>query len=276
MKNLLSKIPRRTYIAILAAAILIAVICVVCASCFPGGSGDHVTGSGLLLDASYWKQNSSGYYTYEKDGYASSVGMDISEWVGDVDFKQVKESGIDFVIVRIGYRGYDLGGLVPDNNFRNYLKGAFRAGLKIGAYFVSQAVSKEEAVEEADYVMEQVKGYSMEMPLYIDLEAVPEAARTDHLTVEERSAIAAAFCSRVEEMGYRGGVYANNTWFHDYLNFSKIRRYDIWLADYSESPDPTIPINMWQYTFEGTVPGAEGSVDLNARVELDIPTSSES
>lgn len=271
MKKLFFKIAPKTYLYILAAAILIAVICVICISCFARKDQDHVTGSGLLLDTAYWKTDANGFRYYDKSGFASSTGIDVSEWVGDINFKQIKKAGIDFVILRVGYRGYDLGGLVADNNLQKYLKQASAAGLKVGAYFVSQAISKEEAIEEADYVMEQVKGYSMEMPLYIDLEAVPDVARTDELTVKERTEIADAFCRHVEENGYRGGVYANKTWFKNYLNFSKIRRYDIWLADYSDLPDNTIPFNIWQYTFEGSVPGAEQYVDMNVRVELDIP-----
>ena len=138
----------------------------------------------------------------------------------------------------------------------------------MGAYFVSQAVSVEEAVEEARFVMDHVKGYNMEMPLYIDLEDVYDEARTDQLTVKERTKIVQAFCSAVEDEGYRAGVYANELWFTTKLKFDKIRQFDIWLARYSDILDTGLPVNMWQYSEEGVVAGTPMWVDLNTRISL--------
>lgn len=247
-------------------ALIIAVAVILCT--VPGHKG-HVTGTGLLLDPGAWKKNENGFRYYDKEGYVNNFGIDVSEWVEDIDFRALKRSGVDFVIFRVGYRGYETGKFVLDNNLSTYLKQASRAGLKMGAYFVSQAVSKEEAEEEAQFVMAHVRGYDMEMPLYIDLEEVYDTARTDSLTVKQRTDIILAFCNTVEENGYRGGVYANEVWFTDKMEFDKISQFDIWLARYKETLITDLPVNMWQYTDQGVVEGTPMWVDLNTRVSIE-------
>ena len=228
-----------------------------------------VSGKGIRLESDCWKTNELGFQYYDKEGYQNSFGIDVSEWVEDIDFRALKKSGVEFVIFRVGYRGYETGKFVLDNNLSTYLKNAWRAGLKMGAYFVSQAINEEEAREEAKYVIEHVENYPMVMPLYIDLETVyddDEIVRTSGLSKEMRTRIAEAFCREIESAGYRAGVYANEVWFTDKLNFPKIRQYDIWLAKYSDSLVTDLPINMWQFSSEGLVAGCDMWVDLNVRV----------
>lgn len=254
----------------LSAAVCIFLICMIIAVILISCSADRfvspVRNSVEYLDSSYWKETEQGLKYYDREGYFNEAGIDISEWVEDVDFKKLKSSGISFVILRAGYRGYETGRFVPDSRMGEYLKGAKAAGLRIGAYFVSQAVNEEEAVEEAQYVLEMVKGYTLEMPIYIDLEPVYDTARTDGLSAQDYTKIARAFCETVEEQGLRGGVYANDQWFHDKLLFDRINQYDIWIAQYSDVLSTDLPVNMWQYSSEGLVEGCDMWVDLNVRV----------
>ena len=264
--KLKNRFVEKTASSVIISCIFVFAVIAVIIICSTGPEKGHVEGSALHLSSEYWKENDNGFKYYDKEGYESLFGIDVSEWVEDIDFRALKKSGVDFVIFRAGYRGYETGKFVLDNNLSKYLKQAHSAGLKMGAYFVSQAVNEEEAVEESRFVMDHVKGYNMEMPLYIDLEEVYDTARTDGLSANERTAVVRAFCEAVEEEGFRGGVYANEIWFTDKLKFDKIKRFDIWLARYSEVLDTELPVNMWQYSDQGVVEGTPMWVDLDTRI----------
>ena len=262
-------------------AVIILIVCLV--SCRTSGPvpAPAYTGSGLLLEDEYWKVNELGFKYYDREGYTNVFGIDISEWVEDIDFNAVKAAGVDYVILRVGYRGYETGKFVLDNHLSKYLLYASRAGLKIGVYFVSQAVNAQEAVEEAEYVLDHIRGYRLEMPVFIDLEEVYDTARTDGLTVQERTNIVQAFCSDLESQGFSAGVYANEAWFREKLDLDKLleQNYCIWLAKYSDASGVDFPINMWQFTNEGVIPGTDMWVDFNVTVlkdqEADIATQEE-
>lgn len=267
LDNIKLYIVRHPWIAAGAAAIALGLILFISiSSC----SNNEITSvnysSGIVLEDTYWETDDKGFMNYNKEGYSSSVGIDISQWVEDIDFTAVKKYGVEYVILRLGYRGYTEGGLFSDENFEKYIKAAQKAGLKVGVYFVTQAISEDEAVEEAEYVLKYISGHKIEMPVYIDMEEVYDTARTDELTADDFTRIAAAFCKKVEEAGYRGGIYANETWFNNKLDFDKIKHYDIWLAKYSDILSTDLAINMWQYSSEGTVDGTEMWVDMNVRV----------
>ena len=267
LDNIKLYIVRHPWIAAGAAAIALGLVLFICiSSC----SNNEITSvnysSGIVLENTYWETDDKGFMNYNKEGYSSSVGIDISQWVEDIDFTAVKKYGVEYVILRLGYRGYTEGGLFSDENFEKYIKAAQKAGLKVGVYFVTQAISEDEAVEEAEYVLKYISGHKIEMPVYIDMEEVYDTARTDELTADDFTRIAAAFCKKVEEAGYRGGIYANETWFNNKLDFDKIKHYDIWLAKYSDILSTDLAINMWQYSSEGTVDGTEMWVDMNVRV----------
>ncbi len=267
LDNIKLYIVRHPWIAAIAAAVVLGLILFISiSSC----SAKEITSvnfnSGLVLEDAYWKTDDKGFMDYNRDGYTSSVGIDISQWVEDIDFAAVKKYGIEYVILRLGYRGYTEGGLFLDENFEKYIKAAQKAGLKVGVYFVTQAISEEEAVKEAEYVLKYISGHKIEMPVYIDMEEVYDTARTDELTAEDFTKVAIAFCQKIEEAGYRGGIYANETWFNNKLDFDKIKHYDIWLAKYSDTLSTDLAINMWQYSSEGTVDGTEMWVDMNVRV----------
>ena len=267
LDNIKLYIVRHPWIAAGAAAVALGLILFISiSSC----SNNEITSvnysSGIVLEDTYWETDDKGFMNYNKEGYSSSVGIDISQWVEDIDFTAVKKYGVEYVILRLGYRGYTEGGLFTDENFEKYIKAAQKAGLKVGVYFVTQAISEDEAVEEAEYVLKYISGHKIEMPVYIDMEEVYDTARTDELTADDFTRIAAAFCKKVEEAGYRGGIYANETWFNNKLDFDKIKHYDIWLAKYSDTLSTDLAINMWQYSSEGTVDGTEMWVDMNVRV----------
>lgn len=267
LDNIKLYIVRHPWIAAGAAAVALGLILFISiSSC----SNNEITSvnysSGIVLEDTYWETDDKGFMNYNKEGYSSSVGIDISQWVEDIDFTAVKKYGVEYVILRLGYRGYTEGGLFSDENFEKYIKAAQKAGLKVGVYFVTQAISEDEAIEEAEYVLKYISGHKIEMPVYIDMEEVYDTARTDEMTADDFTRIAAAFCKKVEEAGYRGGIYANETWFNNKLDFDKIKHYDIWLAKYSDILSTDLAINMWQYSSEGTVDGTEMWVDMNVRV----------
>ena len=278
MKKYISKV--RTWIlqhrlvCIIAACVLSAVIILIIV--FSGKpQAPVILGPGSVLKNTFWSTNEQGYPFYEQDGFSNVYGIDISEWVGEIDFKKIKSSGFDFVVLRVGYRGYETGKFVLDNSLAEYLKAASSAGLRIGAYFVSQAISEEEAAEEAEFVIEHVKGYNIDMPIYIDLEDVYDVARTDHLTREDYTKIVQAFLDTLTSQGYHGGIYANEAWYQEKLDLARLKDYDLWLAKYSETPGENLAINMWQFSSEGLVSGCDMWVDLNVRVAKQEGTPAE-
>lgn len=209
-------------------------------------------------------------YTFDNNGKRISEskiakGIDVSKWQGSVDWKKVKASGIDYAIIRVGYRGYGSGALVEDPYFRQNIEGAINAGLKVGVYFFSQAITTAEAVEEASMAINAVKGYKLHYPIYFDTELATtnSTGRADNLGSGQRTDIANAFCQTVQNSGYKAGVYASKSWFQYRINYSTLSKYDIWLAHYTTATDFANRYDMWQYTGSGSCPGVSGEVDLN-------------
>ena len=190
-------------------------------------------------------------------------GIDVSEWQGDIDWQQVKDSGVEFVIIRVGGRGTEEGTLYGDDRAQEYYEGATAVGLKVGAYIFAQSITVDEAIEEAKFVLEQVKGWDVQMPLVYDWEYVDEKARTADMDSRTLTDMAIAFCETVREAGYNPMIYFGRSQSVDLLNLEELVEYPFWLAMYSTIMDYPYKIDMWQYTDEGTVPGIEGNVDLN-------------
>ncbi len=219
-------------------------------------------------DNRYWEVGKDGLIRYTEPGKKCMVGIDVSEYQGDIDWQQVAGYGIEFVIVRVGYRGYESGKFVQDEKCQANLDGALNAGLKAGVYFVTQAVDEAESEEEAGYVLEIIGNRNIEMPIYLDMEPVyGGVARTDDLSEEQRTKNAAAFCKKIEDSGYRAGIYANQYWFSGNLHLKEVEMYDIWFAKYGTQPDYPYKFDAWQFSETGTVPGIEGSVDLNVKID---------
>lgn len=207
-------------------------------------------------------------FTYE-NGYLtcktteSELGIDVSRYQGEIDWQQVRAAGIEFVFVRVGYRSAKDGSLNEDIRARENLRGAKEAGLKIGAYFFSQAVSAEEAREEAEFALSIVKDYEIDLPLVYDWEYVNEEARTSEMISETMMACIHSFCDVVEAAGYEKMVYFNRDLARRLLAMEELTEYKIWFAMYEDYPDAPCKPDYWQYTNEGSVPGIEGNVDIN-------------
>lgn len=193
----------------------------------------------------------------------ASFGIDVSKWNKEIDWEKVKAAGVDFAIIRCGYRGSKTGSLVEDPYFIKNIEGAQAAGIKVGVYFFTQATTEIEAVEEASMVLMLCKGYKLALPVFIDTEGAGGDGRADGLSVESRTAVCEAFCRTVENAGFNAGVYASKNWFENNLNTEHISDYTIWLAQYSRRATYGGDYDLWQYTSAGTVDGIGTRVDLN-------------
>ena len=189
------------------------------------------------------------------------LGIDVSKWNKEIDWASVKEAGVEFVIIRCGYRGSKTGALVEDPYFRQNIKGATEAGLDVGIYFFTQALDEKEAVEEASMALSMVEGYQLKYPIFIDTEGA--GGRADSLDVSTRTAVCEAFCETVETAGYTAGVYASRSWFYNKVNDTELSDYVRWLAEYREEPLYAGRYEIWQYTSSGAIEGINGRVDLN-------------
>jgi len=197
---------------------------------------------------------------YEK----ALTGIDVSAHQGSIDWEAVAEDGITFAYIRCGYRGYSEGGIEADEFFEENMEKAQDAHLKIGAYFFSQAINVEEAQEEAAFVIEQLKGIPLDLPVTFDMEDLGVAdSRIAGLTVEERTAIALAFCEALKKGGYTTMIYGNIKWLTQSLDLSQISEEKIWLAQYNDVPTFDYDFELWQYSNTGTVEGISGAVDLD-------------
>lgn len=208
---------------------------------------------------------------YERDGlknyYSAGVrgvpGIDVSSFQGEIDWEAVREAGVVFAMIRVGYRGYITGELDLDDCFEANIQGALDAGLQVGVYFFSQALTEEEAVEEAEFVLEQIRDYDVQYPIVFDWEEMEVQARTDEMNMLMLTSCALAFCKTVEEAGYKAGIYFNQAYGYQQLNLPSLQDYTFWLAQYEDIPSFVYDFQIWQYSNEGSVPGIEGPVDLN-------------
>ena len=219
-----------------------------------------------ILDC--FKENGR-YIKYEGDNrYRYRLGIDISHHDGEIDFNAVKESGIDFVIIRVGYRGYGAEGtLNEDRNYRQYIEAAQDAGLDVGVYIFSQAINTDEAKEEAQLVLDAIEDYDIDLPVVYDPESVLDAnARTDYVSGEQFTENTIAFCKMIEDAGYKPMIYCNMLWEAYKLDLSKLMDYPIWYADYEEKPQTPYYFSFWQYSNTGKVPGVSEMVDLDIQL----------
>lgn len=191
------------------------------------------------------------------------MGIDVSKWQGEIDWDKVKNDGVEFVIIRCGYRGSSTGALVVDPYFEANIQGATAAGLDVGVYFFTQAVNQVEAVEEASMVVQLIEDYDLTYPVFIDTEGAGGDGRADGLDVETRTLVCEAFCSTVKNAGYEAGVYASRNWLYNRVDADTLDKYVIWLAEYRSAPLYQGYYNMWQYTSKGEIDGIEGNVDMN-------------
>ena len=193
----------------------------------------------------------------------SSVGIDVSKWNKEIDWDKVKAAGVDFAIIRAGYRGSQTGALVMDPYFEQNMRGAANANVITGVYFFTQATNEVEAVEEASMVVRLLQDYDIQYPVFIDTEGAGGNGRADDLDVETRTRVCEAFCETIENEGYHAGVYASRNWYNNRLEAERLEKYFIWLAEYRKEPLYQGEYQMWQYTSKGSIDGIEGNVDMN-------------
>ena len=190
--------------------------------------------------------------------------IDVSQFNGAIAWHKVANSS-DGAIIRAGYRGYGSGKLATDKNFKANIAAACAAGVDVGVYFVTQAISEAEAREEARYTMDLVKGYKLTLPIFIDSEdANNGAGRADSgkLTKEKRTDILKAFCDEVQIEENIAGIYASQYWFINRTDIEKLNNLYLWVAKYS-TIEPSIAWDAWQYTSQGRIDGIIGNVDIS-------------
>ena len=217
------------------------------------------------LDNNNFSADSNLKYYNENGKAASSEGIDVSSYSGNIDWKKVKESGIDFAMIRVGGRGYgEKGEMYTDERALEYINGAKAEGIKVGAYFFSQAVSTEEAIEEADYVKTVLGDIKLDYPVTYDWEIIKDDdARTDSVSASQATECARAFCDRVKELGYTPILYSPSRELYFKYDLSRLADIDIWYCEYANVPTFYYEFSMWQYSATGTIDGIEGAVDLN-------------
>lgn len=230
---------------------------------------------GIMTMSALWGADS---LTHQNrfSGVSKVYGIDVSYYQGNIDWKKVKNSGVEFVIIRVGYRGYGSAGtLVEDPKFKTYLDGATKAGLKVGVYFYTQAITTAEAQAEAKFVLDRIKGHSLQMPVYYDIESVDyDTGRLDSagLSKAQKTALCTAFCDTIIKSGYSAGVYANYTWLKYYIDGAGLgKKYPIWLAHYTSNTNYDQRMDMWQYSGSGTVSGISAYTDVNVWYSGKLP-----
>lgn len=198
--------------------------------------------------------------------YYIKKGVDVSHHQGDIDWNKVKADGYDFAIVRIAYRGYGIttGDLYSDREYYNNIIEAQKAGLDVGVYVFSQAINEEEALEEAELVIDSLEGLELQLPVVFDPELIrDDTARTDDVTGEQFTKNTIAFCERIKEAGYVPMIYSNMYWEAFLFDLEQLSEYAIWYADYEKIPQTPYDFTFWQYSESGTVDGIQGVTDLN-------------
>ncbi len=201
---------------------------------------------------------------YIEDGTITSLkGIDVSRHQEEIDWEKVAADGVEFAVIRLGYRGYSQGVLQIDPTYEANITGALANDIAVGVYFWTQAATVEEAEEEAQFILDNIKPYRVTWPIVIDIEEGSGGDRTLHLTAEERTDCIVAFCEKIKDAGYTPMLYSNIRWFMEKLEIERLMDYDIWFAQYYNRPFFPYAFQMWQYTSSGRVDGIKGDVDLN-------------
>lgn len=206
-------------------------------------------------------------YHFATDGSltqgSGTLGIDVSKYQPSINWTSVKNSGVSFVIIRCGYRGSSTGVLIEDPYFKSHIKGAKAAGLKVGVYFFTTAMTEAEAIEEASMCAYLCSGYGINYPVFMDCESSNRPGYNG-IGAAERTQIIKAFCNTLKSAGYTPGVYANKTWLTEKMSASSLSGYKIWLAQYNAAgPTYNGRYDLWQYTSKGSVSGISGNVDMN-------------
>lgn len=208
----------------------------------------------------------SGEMQYIQDGQVlSHKGIDVSKYQGKIDWQAVAADGIEFAIIRLGIRGYgEEGRIVLDDMFHTNIKGAQAAGIKVGVYFFAQAITVEEALEEAQFVLEQLEGYTLQYPIVYDVEKVSASnGRMNKLTPQQRTEVTLTFMDAIKDAGYTPMLYGNLEMLSVLIDVAQFEEYHKWYANYGSALYYPYAFSIWQYTEKGRVNGIAGDVDMN-------------
>lgn len=207
----------------------------------------------------------NGEMQYIENGkVVSHKGIDVSKYQGNINWPAVAGDGVEYAFVRLGLRGYGSGKLVLDEYFAQNMRGAKDAGIRTGVYFFTQAITVEEAVEEADYVLENIAGYDVSYPVVFDVEMITnDNGRANELSQKDRTDITIAFCDRIKAAGYTPMIYGNVKCFTKLLDMTRLNDYEKWYAFYDDYMYMPYEVSIWQYTEKGKVAGISTGVDLN-------------
>lgn len=212
-------------------------------------------------------EEKAGLKRYMENGKKISyVGVDISKQTGSVNFASLKAAGVDYVMIRLGGRGYSTGQITLDESFIENIDGAIAEGLDVGVYFYSQAINQDEAVQEANFVIQNLEPYrnSIKYPVAFDMEFVAnDEARIDGLSREDRTTIAVSFMDGIKGAGYVPMFYGDKEWLIKEVDLAKLQDYDVWFAQETDIPDYPYQYAMWQYSSTGVVNGIRGDASLN-------------
>lgn len=201
---------------------------------------------------------------YEDSEKMSKVGIRVSAEDGDVNFDRLKKAGIDFAMIQIGSRGYGSGNLMADDMFYENVRKATEAEMDFGVTFFSQAITKEEALEEADRVIEGLQGFTVVYPVVFDMEYVKnDTARVQGLSREAKTEIATAFMDAIQQAGYKAMLYGDKEWLIRKVDLTKLISYDIWLSQEEDTPDYPYKYTMWEYTKNAKVNGIDEPAKLS-------------
>ncbi len=209
-----------------------------------------------------------GIITYE--GGDSFLGINVSMKQGEIDWNQVADSGVEFAMIRVGWRQFEKGKIMPDPNFEANMKGAEEAGIPVGVYFYSKAVTDAEAEEEANFVLEKIRSYNVSYPIafYWEYDTKDDGSkdpdsRTVRCNGEQVTGFIDTFCKKVKATGRTAAYYCDKSMGYDSLNLERLKDYDMWYAEFRTAPSFFYDYKIWQYTKEGTVPGIEGTVPFS-------------
>ncbi len=212
-------------------------------------------------------EDKAGLKRYMENGRKTSyVGVDISKHTGKVYFPSLKAAGVDYVMIRLGSRGYTTGQITLDENFKENIEGAIEAQLDVGIYFYSQAVSQDEAVQEANFVVQNLEPYRahVKYPVAFNMGFVSnDKSRIEGLGREDKTAVTVSFLDAVRAAGYVPMIYGDKEWLIKEVDLTKLQDYDVWLSQEEEIPDYPYRYAMWQYNTDGVLNGIDGGADLN-------------
>ncbi len=212
-----------------------------------------------------FRENEAGEMEYVENGVVvSHKGIDVSKYQGKIDWEKVKADGVEYAFVRLGLRGYGSGKIVMDEYYEENMREASAAGVETGVYFFTQAIAVEEAVEEANYVIENMADYDVTYPVVFDVEMiVGDDGRANELSQELRTEICIAFCDTIKAAGYTPMIYGNIRCFTQMLDMPRLEAYEKWYAFYDDYMYMPYEVSVWQYSEKGSVNGIKGDVDMN-------------